>query len=101
MLTDIKQAELDAAEEVVFNKIWGGTELDATSKFILNALGIDINDYIKAFEDRLKPFMNEKGLVNGPLLRQAIAIKSPKVSEMIPQHDFRLKDIVEGVLSCF
>lgn len=100
MLTDIKQAELDKAEELIFNKLWGGTELDATSKFILNALNIDINDYIQAFENRMKPFMNEKGLVNGLLLRQAVAIKSPKVSEMIPPHDFRLCDIIEGVLSC-
>lgn len=100
MLTDIKQTELDIAEELIFNKLWGGVELDATSKFILNALNIDINDYIQAFENRIKPFMNEKGLVNGSLLRQAVAVKSPKVSEMIPPHDFRLKDIVEGVLSC-
>ena len=48
----------------------------------------------------MKPFMNEKGLVNGLLLRQTVAIKSPKVSEMIPPHDFRLCDIIEGVLSC-
>lgn len=100
MLTDIKQTELDIAEELIFNKLWGGVELDATSKFILNALNIDINDYIQVFENRIKPFMNEKGLVNGSLLRQAVAVKSPKVSEMIPPHDFRLKDIVEGVLSC-
>lgn len=100
MLTDIKQAELDKAEELIFTKIWGGTELDETSKFILNVLGIDLNEYIQTFENSIKPFMTDKGMVNGVLLRQAIAIKSPKVSEMIPAHDFRLSDIVEGILSC-
>lgn len=100
MLTDIKQAELDAAEELIFNRILGGTCLSPTADFILKTLNIDINSYIQKFESLIKPFMTETGMVDGAMLRQAIALKSPKTSELIPPHEFRLKDIVEGVLTC-
>jgi hypothetical protein len=41
MLTDIKQAELDAAEELLFNRLLGGTQLSPTADFILKTLNID------------------------------------------------------------
>ena len=100
MLPDIKQAELDAAEELLFNRVLGGTQLSPTADFILKTLNIDVNNYIQKFESLIKPFMSDTGMIQGALLRQAIAVKSPKASELIPPHDFRLKDVVEGVLSC-
>jgi hypothetical protein len=100
MLTDLKQVELDKAEEMVFNKFWGSTQPDKITSTILNMLGIDINDYIQAFENRVKPFMRDNGLIDGMKLKQVVSLKSPKLAETIPPHDFRLCDLVEGVISC-
>lgn len=100
MLEDLKQVELDKAEEMVFNKLWGSTQPSQASLTILNMLGIDINDYIQAFENRVRPFMKDNGLIDGTRLRQVVSLKSPKLAETIPAHDFRLCDLVEGVISC-
>ena len=100
MLEDLKQVELDKAELMVFNKLWGGAEPPAAFLTILKMFGIDINDYIQSFENWLKPFMKDNGLIDGVNLRHVISLKSPKLSEMVPPHDFRLCDIIEGVLSC-
>ena len=100
MLKDLKQVELDKAEEMVFNKLWGSTQPNQMFITVLNMLGIDINDYIQAFENRVKPFMRDNGLIDGNRLKQFVSLKSPKLAETIPPHDFRLCDLVEGVLSC-
>jgi hypothetical protein len=100
MLEDLKQVELDKAEEMVFNKLWGSTQPDKTSLAIMSMLGIDINDYIIAIENRVRPFMKDNGLIDGLKLKQVVSLKSPKLSETIPSHDFRLCDLVEGVISC-
>lgn len=100
MLEDLKQMELDKAELMVFNKLWGGPEPDGAFLTILKMFGIDINKYIQSFENCVKPFMKDNGLIDGIRLRQVLSLKSPKLSEMVPPHDFRLCDIVEGVLSC-
>ena len=100
MLEDLKQFELDKAEEKIFIKLWGSTQPDTTTLTILNMFGIDINKYIIAIENHIKPFMKDNGLIDGVRLRQVVSLKSPKLAETIPPHDFRLSEIVEGVLSC-
>ena len=49
MLTDVKQQEMDIAEEVAMKIFFGGTELDAKTQWLLKFLDIDINHQIKNF----------------------------------------------------
>ena len=67
MLTDIKQNELDLAEEKFFTNIFGGTTLDAKTQWLLNFLDIDINTQIQNFENFVKPLI-EKGGCAGALV---------------------------------
>lgn len=97
MLTDIKQNELDLAEEKFFTNIFGGTTLDAKTQWLLNFLDIDINTQIQNFENFVKPLMSDNGMVDVNLARAVISSKYPALYNLLPANNFRLVDVVDGL----
>ena len=97
MLTDIKQNELDIAEERLLNYVFGSTTPDSKTQWLLKFLDIDINKYIQDFENFMKPLMDDQGLVNAELTRSLVSSKHPMLANMVPNNNFRLVDVVEGV----
>lgn len=98
MLTDVRQNELDLAEERLFTGLFGSITLDAKAQWLLKFLGIDINDLIQNFEGVVKPLMDDDGLVNAELARSLVSTKSPLLSNIIPTYNFRLVDVSDGVV---
>lgn len=101
MLTDLKQNELDKAEERFFNSIFGSTTLDDKTQWLLKFLNIDINKQIQNFESIMKPVMLDNGLVNASLLRSLASKEYPLLSNIIPEKDFRLVDMVDNFSNIF
>lgn len=95
MLVDVRQKELDRAEEVFFMNVFGSTTPSTEVQWLLRFLDIDINDMIQNFESLVKPFMNHTGLVDAKMLKSAVARKYPIIAAMIPEKDFRLVTIAE------
>lgn len=93
MLVDIKQQELDVAEERFFTTIFGSTEIDAKTQWLLKFLDIDINKQIQNFENIVKPLMLENGLIDTNLVKSLY----PAVSNFLPESNFRLVDIVDSL----
>lgn len=73
MLTDIRQNELDLAEERVLTNLFGSTTPDAKTQWLLKFLDIDINDIIQNFESIMKPIMDDNGLVNAEYMDWCLA----------------------------
>lgn len=94
MLVDIKQNELDIAETKLLQALFGSTEIDAKTQWLLKYLNIDINDMIQTFENLMKPLMLDNGVVDAGLTRSLVATKYPLISKMFPTENFRLVDIV-------
>lgn len=97
MLIDIKQNELDIAEEKLFNYVFGSTTPDAKTQWLLKFLDIDINKYIQDFENFMKPLMDDQGLVDAELTKSLVASKHPVLANIIPNKNFRLVEVVDGV----
>lgn len=90
MLVDIKQTELDKAEEILFTKLFGSTSLDSKTQWFLNFFNINVNETIQNFESFMKPLMLDNGLVNASMLRNLL-------KDSHPTSDFRLADIVNDI----
>lgn len=101
MLTDIRQNELDLAEERVLTNLFGSTTPDAKTQWLLKFLDIDINDIIQNFESIMKPIMDDNGLVNAELAKSLTATKFPLLSNILPTSNFRLVDAADGVINIF
>lgn len=99
MLADVKQNELDLAEERLLTGLFGSTTLDAKAEWLLKFLGVDINEIIQNFEGVVKPLMDDNGLVNAELARSLISTKSPLLSNLIPAYNFRLADVSDGLVN--
>ena len=99
MLTDMRQNELDLAEERVLTNLFGSTTPDAKTQWLLKFLDIDINDIIQNFESIMKPIMNDNGLVNAELAKSLTATKFPLLSNILPTSNFRLVDAADGVIN--
>lgn len=101
MLTDIRQNELDLAEERILTNLFGSTTPDAKTQWLLKFLDIDINDIIQNFESIMKPIMDDNGLVNAELAKSLTATKFPLLSNILPTSNFRLVDAADGVINIF
>ena len=99
MLVDVRQNELDIAEEKLLTALFGGTEIDAKTQWLLKFLNIDINDLIQNFENTIKPVMLDNGVIDASMVRSLIASKYPLISNIIPPNNFRLVNIVDELLS--
>lgn len=99
MLTDIRQNELDLAEERILTNLFGSTTPVAKTQWLLKFLDIDINDIIQNFESIMKPIMDDNGLVNAELAKSLTATKFPLLSNILPTSNFRLVDAADGVIN--
>lgn len=98
MLEDLKQTELDIAEEKIVRAFFGGTlKPDALSSGVLNLFNIDVNAYIKKFENLIRPFMNESGYVDGSRLKHTLEPLKPKLALFIPEREFRLSELSDEI----
>lgn len=98
MLVDVRQNELDIAEEKLLTAIFGSTEIDVKAQWLLKFLNIDINDLIQNFENTLKPVMLDNGMVDAQMVRSLVSYKYPLIANIIPSQNFRLVDIVNELL---
>lgn len=99
MLADVRQNELDIAEERLLTGLFGSTTLNAKAEWLLKFLGIDINEIIQNFEGVVKPLMNDDGLVNAELARSLVSQKYPLLSNIIPTYNFRLADVSDSLVN--
>lgn len=98
MLVDVRQNELDIAEEKLLTAIFGSTEINTKAQWLLKFLNIDINDLIQNFENTLKPVMLDNGMVDAQMVRSLVSYKYPLIANIIPSQNFRLVDIVNELL---
>ena len=68
MLEDLKQTELDIAEEKLIR-----------------------------FEDMVRPFMNDSGYVDGSRLKHTLESFKPKLALFIPEREFRLSELADEI----
>lgn len=95
MLTDLRQTELDIAEEKILLAIFGTTSPSGKAQWLLNFLGIDINSWLREFEYLVKPILREDGLVDADLARSLLAERWPGLVGLVPGRPFRLSELVE------
>ena len=94
MLSDIRQAELDLAEETLLRAIFGSETPGPKATWLLNFLGLDINAWLRDFEYLVRPMMDDQGRIIGSLARDLLREKWPKIADLIPRDSFRLVDFV-------
>ena len=95
MLVDVKQSELDLAEARLLTAVFGTTEINTETQWLLKFLNIDINKYIQNFESLVKPLMLDNGKVDASMMRSLVSSKYPVLSNIIPTTDFRLVEVVD------
>jgi hypothetical protein len=98
MITDLKQAELDIVEQKILTELFGGynPENMVLKKGIFKInVAEDVQKYINMFEDLVKPFMNDQGLLNGAELKQYI---DSKIAWMLPNGNFRIGDVYDLII---
>lgn len=96
MIEDLKQHELDLVEQKILTDIFGGY---SPEYFKINIAGIftkDLSEYVQKyiflFEETIKPFMDEQGMIDGQKLKSII---KPEIAKYIPEMKFRPKDIYD------
>lgn len=95
MLSDIRQVELDAAESKILVALFGSTEPGAKAQWLMNFLGIRLNEILQEFEYLIRPMMDDQGLVDGRMMRELLGDKFPMLAQVIPPNPFRLVDIAD------
>lgn len=93
----MKQSELDAFEKAVLIGLFDEPKIPAWLDLGLSLKGIDPQKYVNKFEEVMKPFMKDNGLVNSEAIKKLVSLKNPKYAALFPNHDFRLVEIVENV----
>ena len=106
---DVKQNELDMAEEFVLAKLFGNAQTPVISKkweILLALKGIDyrqkINDYLFLFEQFAKDVQKDNGMFDGQKISHIIAIQYPQLQGLVlpdirPIDFFRLVDNLIGL----
>lgn len=101
-----QQLELDTIEKQVLILLFGSETIPDTTGTILSMYGINPNSLIREFEQRVSPFMNENGSINGNFIKKILLI-TPKYKKIlnyidIPDDDFFLSnkvfDIIKAIL---
>ena len=90
---DFKQNELDAFEKHILVDLFGKDEVPGSVNALLKLRGIDLQQQVNKFEEIIKPLMNDKGFVDGCILKELF----PKYGEFIPSEPFRLIDVYQNV----
>jgi hypothetical protein len=98
MLEDLKQNELDLAEEKLIRSLFNGSlEPSPVASLVFKTTGFNPNKLIMQFEGLIKPFMTDTGLLDGSRLRSALRQMYPRISEIIPMKTIRLSDLAEEI----
>lgn len=97
MLVDVRQNELDMAEERFMNNVFGSTVIDSKTQWLLNFLNIDINKTVQNFENFMKPILLQNGMVDAKLFKDLVQTKYPFMANIIPSENFRLVDIADDL----
>lgn len=96
MLEDLKQNELDLAEEKLIRSLFNGSlEPSPIASLVFKTTGFDPNKVIGTFEELVKPFMTDTGLLDCSRLRTALRAKFPRIADILPMKTIRLSDITE------
>ena len=108
-IMDVKQNELDMAEEFVLAKLFGNAQTPVISKkweILLALKGIDyrqkINDFLFLFEQFAKDVQKDNGMFDGQKISHIIAIQYPQLQGLVlpdirPIDFFRLVDNLIGL----
>ncbi|MBO5956695.1 MAG: hypothetical protein J6Q39_03995 [Bacteroidales bacterium] len=96
MLEDLKQNELDLAEEKLIRSLFNGSlEPSPIASLVFKTTGFDPNKVISSFEGYVKPFMTDTGLLDCSRLRTALRVKNPRIADLLPMKTVRLSDLAE------
>ena len=89
-IMDVKQNELDMAEEFVLTKLFGNAQTPVISKkweILLALKGIDyrqkINDYLFLFEQFAKDAQKDNGMFDGQKISHIITIQYPQLQGLV------------------
>ena len=89
-IMDVKQNELDMAEEFVLAKLFGNAQTPVISKkweILLALKGIDyrqkINDYLFLFEQFAKDVQKDNGMLDGQKISHIIEIQNPQLQGLV------------------
>lgn len=96
MLEDLKQNELDLAEEKLIRSLFNGSlEPSPIASLVFKTSGFDPNKWINRFEELIKPFMTDTGLLDSSRLRSLLRQTHPHLADFFPMKTVRLADIAE------
>ena len=102
--TPTKQDELDRIERKIIIRLFGKEAIPDKTAVLFNILNIDPNKYIKMFEKKLSPMLNNDGTVSGSMLRKIIQFsKYRDILDVvqIPDEDFYLSSHIDSLIHTF
>lgn len=96
MLEDLKQNELDLAEEKLIRSLFNGSlEPSPIASLVFKTSGFDPNKLINQFEGLVKPYMTDTGLLDSSRIRSKLRQTHPHLADFFPMQTVRLADIAE------
>lgn len=102
--TPTKQDELDRIERKIIIRLFGKEAIPDKTAVLFNILNIDPNKYIKMFEKKLSPMLNNDGTISGAMLRKIIQFsKYRDILDVvqIPDDDFYLSGQLDSLIKTF
>lgn len=99
-MNEKQQNELDDAERFVLKKIFGKESIPDKTANVMQALKIDPNAYVKKFESKISPFMDDDGLVDGKAIKTMLKVWKPSLVDLldIPDDFFNLSIYLENLI---
>ena len=107
-MMDVRQSELDMAEEFVLTKLFGNAQAPVISKkweMLLALKGIDyrqkINDYLLIFEQFAKDAQKENGMFDGQKISRLMIIQFPQLQGLnLPDiRPIDLARLIDGMIN--
>lgn len=95
------QNELDTIESKILTKLFGKTSIPDKTAVLFRLFGIDPNQYIHKFEEKIKPIMKSNGMIDAALLKKIIFLSKYKdIIQIIniPDADFYLSEYIESLI---
>ncbi len=99
-----KQEELDRIERKIIIRLFGKETVPDKPAVLFNILNIDPNKYIKMFEKKLSPMLNNDGTVSGAMMRKIIQLSKYRDIlgvVQIPDEDFYLSGHIDSLIKTF
>lgn len=93
MLEDIKQAEMDAAERYVIDKLKAQPWFAAAEKWGF----LNVQKHIDTFETMIRPHLLDNGFLDVPSAKAALSGKYP-ILNFLNVPNMRLTDVVKKII---